>query len=91
MRVLVPDLVGFGRSDKPADVADYSYERHTAWLGSWLDGLDIQSPLSLFCQDWGGLIGLRLVAEAPDRFASVVAANTSLRGKSRMRWRKLFT
>ncbi|MBX3481166.1 MAG: haloalkane dehalogenase [Caulobacter sp.] len=76
-RVLAPDLIGFGRSDKPAAMTDYSYERHVAWMSDWLTGLDLNN-ITLFCQDWGGLIGLRLVAAFPDRFARVVVANTGL-------------
>jgi len=76
-RVLAPDLVGFGRSDKPSSPDDYSYARHIAWMSEWLISLDLQDIL-LFCQDWGGLIGLRLVASFPDRFAGVVASNTGL-------------
>lgn len=76
-RVLAPDLIGFGRSDKLADRGDYTYERHVAWMSDWLTGLDL-AGLVLFCQDWGGLIGLRLVAAFPERFAAVVAGNTGL-------------
>jgi haloalkane dehalogenase len=76
-RVLAPDLIGFGRSDKPAARADYTYERHVAWLRGLIEGLDLRS-ITLVCQDWGGLLGLRLVGEHPDRFARVVAANTFL-------------
>ncbi len=76
-RVLAPDLVGFGRSDKPAELADYTYERHVRWMSDWLSATRL-SNITLFCQDWGGLIGLRLVAAFPDRFARVVAANTGL-------------
>jgi haloalkane dehalogenase len=76
-RVLAPDLVGFGRSDKPAQRGDYTYQRHVDWMTSWLTALDLRGA-TLFCQDWGGLIGLRLVAEHPERFARVVAANTGL-------------
>jgi haloalkane dehalogenase len=76
-RAIAPDLVGFGRSDKPADRSDYSYQRHVDWAQAWLDRLDLQR-ITLVCQDWGGLIGLRLVANNPDRFARVVAANTGL-------------
>ena len=78
LRVVAPDLVGFGRSDKPADPADYSYARHVAWMRQALfDGLGL-TDLTLVGQDWGGLIGLRLVAEHPDRFSRVVVANTFL-------------
>lgn len=76
-RVIAPDFVGFGRSDKPGDVDDYTYARHVQWMGAWLEGLDLRGA-NLFCQDWGGLIGLRLVAAHPERFARVVAANTGL-------------
>jgi haloalkane dehalogenase len=76
-RVLAPDLIGFGRSDKPADRDDYTYERHVAWLSQWFTDLGLQD-VTLFCQDWGGLLGLRLVAAFPERFAAVVVANTGL-------------
>src|SRR5579872_1787318 len=78
LRVIAADLAGFGRSDKPADVADHSYARHVEWIRALaFDQLDLHR-LTLVGQDWGGLIGLRLVAEHPDRFARVVAANTGL-------------
>jgi haloalkane dehalogenase len=78
LRCVAPDLVGFGRSDKPAARADYSYLRHVEWLAAALfDQLDLDG-LTMFGQDWGGLLGLRLVGEHPDRFARVVAANTFL-------------
>ncbi len=73
-RALAPDLVGFGRSDKLPALGDYSYARHVAWMRGWLEALDL-GDLTLVCQDWGSLIGLRLVAENPDRFARVVVAN----------------
>jgi haloalkane dehalogenase len=76
-RVVAPDLIGFGRSDKPSLRADYTYERHVAWMSAWLQAMDLQN-ITLFCQDWGGLIGLRLVAAYPERFANVVVANTGL-------------
>ncbi|MFQ5576584.1 MAG: haloalkane dehalogenase, partial [Anaerolineae bacterium] len=76
-RAVAPDLVGFGRSDKPAHPADYTYQRHVDWLAALLTQLDLRR-VTLVGQDWGGLIGLRLVAEHPDRFARVVAANTGL-------------
>ncbi len=76
-RVLAPDFIGFGKSDKPTERSDYTYANHVAWMSAWLESLDIQSA-NLFCQDWGGLIGLRLVAAYPERFARVVAANTLL-------------
>jgi haloalkane dehalogenase len=76
-RAIAPDLIGFGRSDKPADRDDYTYERHVEWATQWLAQMDL-GDITLFCQDWGGLIGLRLVAAFPDQFAGVVAANTGL-------------
>jgi len=76
-RVIAPDLVGFGRSDKPSRREDYTYQRHVDWMQSVLEQLDLHE-VTLVCQDWGGLIGLRLVANNPTRFARVVAANTML-------------
>ena len=78
LRVVAPDLVGFGRSDKPAEIGDHSYARHVEWLRALLfDVLDLRG-VTLLGQDWGGLLGLRLAAEHPERFAAVVAANTGL-------------
>ncbi len=78
LRVIAPDLVGFGRSDKPALQSDYSYARHVEWMrAALLDELGL-TGVTLVGQDWGGLIGLRLVAENPDRFARVVVANCGL-------------
>jgi len=76
-RVIAPDLIGFGKSDKPSETEDYSYDSHIAWMLDWFDNLDLDGVV-LFCQDWGGLIGLRLVAARPDKFAAVVAGNTML-------------
>jgi haloalkane dehalogenase len=76
-RVVAPDLVGFGRSDKPVRVTDYSYARHVAWLRAFIESLDLRD-ITLICQDWGGLVGLRVVAEVPGRFARVVTSNTGL-------------
>ncbi len=76
-RAIAPDLIGFGRSDKPAERSDYSYQSHMDWLHAFVEAIDLRRA-TLFCQDWGGLLGLRLVAETPDRFDRVVAANTSL-------------
>lgn len=76
-RVVCPDLVGFGRSDKPAERSEYTYANHVAWMSDWLVANDLHN-ITLVCQDWGGLIGLRLVAAFPDRFDRVVAANTFL-------------
>jgi len=77
LRVLAPDLVGFGRSDKPAAREDYTFERQVGWLNAWLRGNDVRGA-TLVGQDWGGLIGLRMVAENPERFARVVVANAGL-------------
>jgi haloalkane dehalogenase len=84
MRCIAPDLIGFGRSDKPTEQSDYTYARHLNWVRSLLDQLELDD-INLFGQDWGGLIGLRLLAERPQRFASVCAANTFLpAGQSKM-------
>jgi haloalkane dehalogenase len=78
LRAIAPDLIGFGRSDKPAQQEDHSYARHVEWVRAFaFDHLDLRD-VTVVGQDWGGLIGLRLVAEHPDRFARVVAANTGL-------------
>lgn len=78
LRVVCPDLVGFGRSDKPVHRTDCTYQRHLDWLRACVfDQLDLRD-VTLLCQDWGGLLGLRLVAEHPDRFARVLATNTFL-------------
>ncbi|MEO0983811.1 MAG: haloalkane dehalogenase [Pseudomonadota bacterium] len=76
-RVLAPDLIGFGRSDKPASPDDYAYEGHIDWVTQWMVGLDLKG-LTLMCQDWGGLIGLRVAANHLDRFKRLVIANTGL-------------
>ena len=76
-RVIAPDLVGFGRSDKPTKRSDYTYQRHVDWMRSILQQLQLENII-LVCQDWGGLIGLRLVAEHANSFAAVVTANTML-------------
>jgi haloalkane dehalogenase len=77
MRVIAPDLPGYGKSDKPAAREDYSYERQVDWMGQWLVINDF-SGVTFFGQDWGGLIGLRMVVNHPGRFARVVIANTGL-------------
>ena len=76
-RVVVPDLVGFGRSDKPSQRSDYTFQGHVDWMQAWLDQVDLKG-ITFVGQDWGGVIGLRLVAGHPDRFARVVVANTGL-------------
>jgi haloalkane dehalogenase len=73
-RVIAPDLIGFGRSDKPTEITHYSYASHIAWMSDWLNALGL-NDITLFCQDWGSLIGLRLVTAFPQRFAHVVLAN----------------
>lgn len=77
IRVVAPDNIGFGRSDKPARATDYTFERHIAWTRSLVTGLDLREA-TLVAQDWGGPIGLSVLAGEPDRFARVVAANTIL-------------
>lgn len=76
-RVVAPDLVGFGRSDKPTRQQDYTYARHVRWMSDWLMQLNL-TDITPFLQDWGSLIGLRLVAAFPERFAQVVLANGGL-------------
>lgn len=76
-RVIAPDLIGFGKSDKYADPSAYTYQNHLNWLGRLISKLDLHD-IHLICQDWGGLLGLRLVAQAPGQYAAVVAANTML-------------
>jgi haloalkane dehalogenase len=74
LRAVAPDLVGFGKSDKPAAIADYTYQRHVDWLLEWTERLDLRR-ITLVCQDWGSLLGLRLAAEHDDRFDRIVVAN----------------
>jgi haloalkane dehalogenase len=76
-RVVAPDLVGFGKSDKPASQDDYTYENHVDWMSQWLTANDF-TDATLVCQDWGGLVGLRMLTAAPDRFSRIVVANTGL-------------
>jgi haloalkane dehalogenase len=76
-RAVAPDLVGFGRSDKPVRREDYTYQRHVDWIRGVIERLDLRG-ITLVCQDWGGLIGLRLAAEHSERFARIVTANTFL-------------
>lgn len=76
-RVIAPDLIGFGRSDKPASREAYTYQHHVDWLVRLLSALDLRG-ITLVCQDWGGLLGLRIAAEHQERFARIVAANTFL-------------
>ena len=74
LRAIAPDLIGFGKSDKPTRKTDYSYARHVGWMEKFITQLDLQD-ITLVCQDWGSLIGLRVAAENPERFARVVVAN----------------
>lgn len=76
-RVVAPDLIGFGKSDKPLERGAYSYAGQVAWMREWLTALDL-TGITLGCQDWGSLIGLRLAAELPDRFAAVALSNGGL-------------
>ena len=76
-RVVVPDLIGFGRSDKPTRIEDYTYARHVTWMTEWLTRIDLNN-ITVFFQDWGSMIGLRLVAAFPERFSHVVLANGAL-------------
>ncbi len=77
-RVICPDLVGFGRSDKPTMIEDHTYARHVEWMRTVAFDVLNLDRVTLVGQDWGGLIGLRLAAEHPDRFARIVVANTGL-------------
>jgi haloalkane dehalogenase len=92
-RAVVPDLVGFGRSDKPSQRSDYSYKKHVQWMKDWIDEVGLRD-ITMLGQDWGGLIGLRLLAENPDLFARFSLSNTFLptgeQGTSEAfeRWRK---
>lgn len=93
-RVIAPDLVGFGRSDKPADVTDYTYARHVDWMEQLVvDHLGLTGA-TFFGQDWGGLVGLRVVTANPDRFDRIVIGNTGLptgdapMSKAFMAWQK---
>jgi len=91
-RCVVPDLIGFGRSDKPTERAAYTYAGHVAWLTSFVEQLDLRG-IVLFVQDWGGLLGLRVAAEHPERFDRLVIANTDLpdgtsMGEGFMAWQR---
>jgi haloalkane dehalogenase len=78
LRAITVDLIGFGRSDKPAEIADHTYARHVEWTRALLlDALEL-TGMTMVGQDWGGLIGLRIAAEHPERVARIVAANTGL-------------
>ena len=93
LRAVAPDLIGFGRSDKPDSQDDYTYETHVGWVTAFLENIDLRR-ITLVCQDWGGLIGLRVAAENPERFERIVAANTFLptgdapAGEAFLRWQE---
>jgi haloalkane dehalogenase len=92
-RVIAPDLIGFGRSDKPTERSSYTYAGHVGWMTSFISALNI-SNITLFCQDWGGLIGLRVAGEHPDWFARLVIGNTALpdspnMGEGFMMWQQV--
>lgn len=93
LRAVAPDLIGFGRSDKPAQREAYSYQTHMNWLKGFVAGAALRD-ITLVCQDWGGLLGLRMLAEDPKNFACAVAANTFLPtgdtppGPAFLAWRK---
>lgn len=76
-RVIAPDLIGFGKSDKFIEREEYTYQRHIDWISEFILKLDLRE-INLFCQDWGGLIGLRLVVQMDERFSRIVASNTTL-------------
>ena len=91
-RVIAPDLVGFGRSDKPAAANAYSYKSHVRWLRGFIEALDLRK-ITMVCQDWGGSLGLRVLAEQPERFARLVAMNTGIsagnpRSDAFLKWRR---
>ncbi len=77
LSVIAPDLIGFGKSDKPGRIHDYSYAGHVAWMLEFIERLDL-NEITLFCQDWGSLIGLRLAAEQEQRFARIALGNGGL-------------
>lgn len=92
-RAVAPDLIGFGRSDKPSEQSDYTFQRHVDWVTSLVESLELRS-ITLFGQDWGSLIGLRIAAENPDRFDRIVIGNGGLPtgdqspGEAFLRWQK---
>jgi haloalkane dehalogenase len=93
LRAVAPDLIGFGRSDKPASRDDYTYQLHVDVVAAFVEALDLRD-ITLVCQDWGGLIGFRVAAEHEERFARIVAANTFLPtgdsppGEAFLRWQQ---
>lgn len=95
-RVIAPDLIGFGRSDKPSEISDYTYQRHVDWMTQFVTDLDLRD-ITLFGQDWGSLIGLRVAAENADRFARIAIGNGALPtgdhavSEAFMQWREFAT
>lgn len=77
VRVIAPDLLGFGKSDKPVSEDDYTFEFHRDYLLRFIEKLDLQN-ITLVCQDWGGLLGLTLPQDMPDRFSRLLIMNTGL-------------
>ena len=77
LRVVAPDLIGFGKSDKPTAIGDYSYARHVDWMTAFIESLNL-TDITLFCQDWGSLIGLRVAAENGSRFTRIALGNGGL-------------
>ncbi len=91
-RVIVPDLIGFGRSDKPVAENAYSYKSHCRWVRKFILALNLKN-ITLVCQDWGGLTGLRVVSQLPDRFSRIAAMNTGIPvggspGPAFLQWRR---
>jgi haloalkane dehalogenase len=93
-RTIAPDLVGFGRSDKPTKKKDHTYRKHVEWMTKWMIQLDL-SKINLFCQDWGSLIGLRMAIENQERFKRIILSNGGLptgvgmMSKAFLGWRQL--
>jgi haloalkane dehalogenase len=77
IRVIAPDLIGFGKSDKPLKTKSHSYQSHVEWITEFINMLNLKE-ITLFCHDWGSLIGLRIVAQHPDLFARIIVSNGML-------------
>jgi haloalkane dehalogenase len=91
-RMIAPDLIGFGRSDKPVAANAYSYKSHVRWLRGFIEALDLKR-ITMVCQDWGGSLGLRALAQMPERFTRLVAMNTGIsdgrpRSDAFQKWRR---
>ena len=93
-RAVTPDLIGFGKSDKPTRIGDHTYRRHVNWITQFVEKLDLRR-ISMFCQDWGSLIGLRVAAENSERFNRIVLSNGGLptgaerMNKAFMKWQEV--